>query len=99
MSIGTVEVSLALDGAIVLARRIVKLQSDPVPGRKVGGSDEADSSSAAVVELDGLAEGEVGQFSHVTSQWPCCSLHRYPDDSPPQVPVLDRCFNRPNYDG
>lgn len=53
-----VEIAIALDGAIVLARGILEDDADPVAGGEGGLADELDGACAAVVELDDLADLE-----------------------------------------
>jgi hypothetical protein len=51
-----VEVPLPLDGAIVLARRIIQLNAYPVSICKMGITEETNDGLAAILEFDGLAD-------------------------------------------
>lgn len=51
-----VEIPLALDAAIILARVLLKLNADPVAGSKVGAAEKAHDGIAAVGQLRDLTD-------------------------------------------
>lgn len=59
---GAVEVTLALDAAIILARLLLELDADPFSDLKMGLTGEPDGTFAAIGELDRLAGFEVGHY-------------------------------------
>ena len=58
------EVALALDGAVVLARRVAQLHADPVAGGEVRGTGEAHRGYAPVLQPHRLPGGEVAEVAH-----------------------------------
>ena len=68
MSGGTLEVSLALNGPIILSRGIRELDSNPVSCRKMGSADETRDTRASVLDLDGLSNLKVGKYAHGCKQ-------------------------------
>jgi hypothetical protein len=59
---GAVEVALALDAAIILARLLLQLDTDPFSDLEVGLAGEADDAFAAILKLDPLPRLEIGHY-------------------------------------
>lgn len=59
---GAIEVPLALNTAVVLARLLLKLDANPFANLEAGLASEAHNSLAAIVELHRLARLKVGHY-------------------------------------
>jgi hypothetical protein len=66
---GAVEVALALDAAVVLARRVLELDADPDAGGEGGLAGISDRGIATVAQLDLAAGGQLRERHGVKNRY------------------------------
>jgi hypothetical protein len=74
MAILARKIPLTLDGAVILSGGILQLHSDPVPGGKMSGPDEAYYRRASVLKFDGLADLKIRYIDHSSNFRPRPSI-------------------------
>ena len=64
----TIEVPLSLYRAIIFPRDVIQFDADPVPRSEMGATDVSYYCYSTVLELDRLANLEVGKVAHCMAQ-------------------------------